>query len=137
LPEVALGAKLTRVEASSFDEKNDENPPKCKNVKSVESKKPPQRVATLAEYARQALSMAEFEQTETGEWFASIPGFVGLWAGGPTKEDARQELIEALWGWLTVRHDRGEALRLPPINGFTPSEIPSDFTLSEILKKAE
>jgi hypothetical protein len=72
-------------------------------AKLAENKKSSQRAATVAEYVRQALSMAEFEQTETGEWFASIPGFVGLWAGGPTKEDARQELIEALWGWLTVK----------------------------------
>jgi predicted RNase H-like HicB family nuclease len=106
-------------------------------VKLVENKKSPHRVATLVEYVRQALSMAEFEQTETGEWFVSIPGFVGLWASGSTEEHARQELIEALWGWLTVKHDRGEALLLPAIDGFTPSEIPSDFSLSEILKKAE
>jgi predicted RNase H-like HicB family nuclease len=106
-------------------------------AKLVENKKSSQRVATLGEYARQALSMAEFEQTETGEWFASIPGFVGLWASGPTEKGAQQELIEALSGWLTVKHDRGQALLLPAIDGFTPSEIPSDFSLSEILKKAE
>ncbi len=106
-------------------------------MKLVEKKRSPHRVATLAEYVRQALSMALFEQMETGEWFASIPGFVGLWATGSTEEHARQELIEAFWGWLTVNHERGEALLLPAIDGFIPSEIPSDFSLSEILKKAE
>jgi predicted RNase H-like HicB family nuclease len=106
---------------SEFDKKSRENPLRL-NVKLVENKKSPQRVATLAEYARQALSMAQFEHMETGEWFASIPRFVGLWATGPTEEHAREELIEAFWGWLTVKHDRGEAVRLPSIHGFAPSE---------------
>jgi hypothetical protein len=49
-------------------------------------------MATYPEYIRAAMRRARSEQTDEGEWFASIPGFDGLWAAGPSVEDAREQL---------------------------------------------
>ena len=54
---------------------------------------------TYAEYLQAAMEQAQFEQMEYGEWFASIPGFVGLWATGSTQDEARQELASTLPEW--------------------------------------
>ena len=62
----------------------------------------PQRVASYEEYLRQAMRRAEYERLDTGAWYARIPGFQGLWASGPTVEDTRNDLWEALDGWLFV-----------------------------------
>lgn len=51
---------------------------------------------------RAAVSKARLEKMENGAWFASIPGFEGLWATGPTEEKAREDLFEALDGWIMV-----------------------------------
>jgi len=45
---------------------------------------------------------AEYEKLDDGTFFARIPGFEGFWANGATVEDARNELYEALDGWLYV-----------------------------------
>lgn len=52
-------------------------------------------MATYLEYARAAMNRAEYEEMEDGEWYASIPGFEGLWAVGPTREDTREQLYRA------------------------------------------
>ena len=57
---------------------------------------------------------ASYEKIEDGTWFASIPGFVGLWASGSTVEDARRDLLEALDGWIEVCVKTGQ--RLPDID---------------------
>jgi predicted RNase H-like HicB family nuclease len=80
-------------------------------------------MATQLEYMREALKQAEFEQTENGTWFASIPGFDGLWAVGPTRESARLELFETLAGWLDV-HMRIGNNKAPEVNGMTLESSP-------------
>jgi len=80
-------------------------------------------MATYREYVQAAMRRATFEQTESGEWFAAIPGFDGLWVTGPTVEDTRNELAEALDGWITV-HTRDGKNPLPEIDGITPHDIP-------------
>ena len=59
---------------------------------------------------------ASYEQIEGGIWFASIPGFAGLWASGSSVEDARKDLIEALDGWIEV-WGKTTGSRLPDIDG--------------------
>ena len=63
---------------------------------------------------------------DSGEWFASIPGFDGLWVTGSTGEEARKELLEALEGWITV-HTRDGKNPLPEIDGITPDDFPEEF----------
>ena len=67
---------------------------------------------------------AQFEPMESGEWFASIPGFFGLWATGSTEDAARQELIATLYEWLRFPQPTGEPQHVPIVDGFTLSESP-------------
>lgn len=62
----------------------------------------PTRIASWNAYLHEAMRRAEYERLETGEWYVHIPGMPGLWATGPTVEDARTDLWEALDGWLFV-----------------------------------
>ncbi len=60
-------------------------------------------MATVLEYMRAAMRHAVIEPMEgEGEWFAYIPQLPGLWATGRSVEDAKQDLFEALDGWLHV-----------------------------------
>jgi predicted RNase H-like HicB family nuclease len=71
------------------------------------------KTLTLAEFLKVVMPKAEFELMDAGEWFASIPGFVGLWATGETKDEAREELTNALIGWMQVQ-SKGEAFPMSP-----------------------
>jgi predicted RNase H-like HicB family nuclease len=61
-------------------------------------------MATFLEYMDAAMRQARFDtlQDGSGEIYAHIPGFEGLWATGSTMEAARADLYRALDGWLTV-----------------------------------
>ena len=59
-------------------------------------------MSTVLEYLKAAMRKAEYEKLDDGTFYAHIPGFEGLWANGPTVEDARDDLYEALDGWLYV-----------------------------------
>ena len=50
-----------------------------------------------------AMHRAQYERTEDGAVFASIPGLDGLWATGQTVKEARWDLRDTLDGWLTVK----------------------------------
>ena len=76
-------------------------------------------MATYCEYLQAAMRHAKFEQMESGESFASIPSFDGLWVTGSTSEEVRKELLEALEGWITVPIRDGNN-PLPEIDGITP-----------------
>jgi predicted RNase H-like HicB family nuclease len=56
----------------------------------------------FAEYLAKAAEKAEYEKMETGRFFATIPGFKGLWADGVTVEATRRELLARLEGWLLL-----------------------------------
>lgn len=65
-------------------------------------------MATVLEYMRAAMSHAILEPLEgENEWFAHIPEFPGLWATGATQEEAKEDLYEALDGWLHVNAFHG------------------------------
>jgi predicted RNase H-like HicB family nuclease len=80
-------------------------------------------MATYLQYLNAAMKRAEFEQMENGDYFASIPGFDGLWAAGHTHEEAAQDLYSALDGWLDV-HLRVGRHSIPPIEGVDINSLP-------------
>lgn len=67
-------------------------------------------------YLDEAAQRAHYEQIEDGIWYASIPGFAGIWAAGFTKAAARRELREALVGWVHVHVEKG-GNPLPDVTG--------------------
>ena len=70
------------------------------------------------------MSHAVFEPLEDeGQWYAHIPGFGGLWAVGKTKEEAKQELLSALDGWLYVNATKGTG-SAPEVDGLSLSGLP-------------
>jgi predicted RNase H-like HicB family nuclease len=80
-------------------------------------------MATYLEYIRAAIRHAEIEKTEDGTWFASIPKFEGLWAIGPTRESAAQELCQTLDGWLDVHIKIGRE-EPPEVDGVKLHSMP-------------
>ena len=57
----------------------------------------------FAEYVKLAMSKATYKILEDDEgFFGSIPGFQGVWANAETLEACRDELAEALEGWILL-----------------------------------
>jgi predicted RNase H-like HicB family nuclease len=63
----------------------------------------PDSVTTVAQFLAGVMAKAQLEQLESGEWFASIPEFVGVWATGATEAAAREELKEVIIEWVRLR----------------------------------
>ena len=61
----------------------------------------------LTDYIAKAVEKADYEKMENGRFFATIPGFKGLWAQGKTVEAARRELISTLEDWVLISFRRG------------------------------
>lgn len=61
-------------------------------------------------YLNAAIKKTEYKKLETGEWFAEIPGFEGVWAGGESVEACREELIEVLEEWLILKIHDGDPI---------------------------
>ena len=59
-------------------------------------------------YRLKALRRAEIERLADGRYFASIPGFVGLWAEGKTAQAARRNLSARLPDWCEVHTKIGK-----------------------------
>jgi predicted RNase H-like HicB family nuclease len=62
----------------------------------------------LTDYIAKAVEKAEYEKMENGRYFATIPGFKGLWAQGKTVEKARRELISILEDWVLLAFRFGD-----------------------------
>ena len=56
----------------------------------------------LTEYIEKAMSLAKVEKTEDGRYFATIPGFKGLWADGDTRNGCLGELRSSFEEWLVI-----------------------------------
>ncbi len=80
-------------------------------------------MATYPEYVKATLRRANYEYLEGEGWFASIPGFDGLWAIGTSVEEAREHLIETIDGWIAV-HVRVGKNRLPDVDGVSLYDLP-------------
>ena len=71
----------------------------------------------LTDYIAKAVEKADYEKMENGRFFATIPGFKGLWAQGKTVEAARRELISTLEDWVLLSFRRGYPV--PVLRGVT------------------
>ena len=71
----------------------------------------------INEYVSAAMAASIVKKMEDGRYWASIPGFEGLWADGDTRKQCLNGLNNALEEWLVI------ALRvdddLPDINGIS------------------
>jgi predicted RNase H-like HicB family nuclease len=56
----------------------------------------------FSQYVDKAMRKAKYELIEDGTYFASIEGFQGLWGNGPSIEECRDDLKDALEGWLVL-----------------------------------
>lgn len=56
----------------------------------------------LTEYIHAAMRHAAYKMYKDGSFFATIPGFPGVWAHARTVEGGREELREVLEDWLLL-----------------------------------
>jgi predicted RNase H-like HicB family nuclease len=54
-------------------------------------------------YVERAMLRSETKQYPSGEWFAEIPGFPGVWASQPSEEATVEELRETLREWVLLK----------------------------------
>jgi len=80
-------------------------------------------VAALTEYLQAAMRHAEYERLDDGDWYAHIPGLVGLWASAKTVEDTRNDLFSALEDWLYINAYIAQ-LKLPEFDGVSIAAPP-------------
>lgn len=64
--------------------------------------------AVIEQYAHEAVKDAKIEVTETGELYASIPGFVGVWATGEDEDALMVELESVVRGWTMLKVRDGD-----------------------------
>ena len=57
----------------------------------------------FSEYVAKAMQLAEYEPIEDGTFFASIPGFEGVYGNAKTIEACREDLIGSLETWLVAK----------------------------------
>jgi predicted RNase H-like HicB family nuclease len=69
----------------------------------------------LTNYIHLVMRRAHFEIMENGRFYGSIPGFQGVWSEGASLEECRDELVEAIEGWLIVKLRCGD--ELPVVDG--------------------
>ena len=75
----------------------------------------------LTDYIAKAVEKADYEKMENGRFFATIPGFKGLWAQGKTVEAARRELISTLESWVLIAFRFGDSV--PVVGGIDFNKI--------------
>ena len=75
----------------------------------------------LTDYIHQVMRRAHFEIMEHGRFYGCIPGFQGVWSEGATLEECRDELVEALDGWLIVKLRCGDDV--PVVDGIDFNRI--------------
>ncbi len=56
----------------------------------------------INQFIDQNLKRAKYKILEDGTYFGEIPRLRGVWANAKTLEECRQELYEALEGWLLL-----------------------------------
>jgi predicted RNase H-like HicB family nuclease len=62
----------------------------------------------LTEYIQEALKRARYEIIDDEEpYYGEVPELQGVWATGKTLEECRENLMEAIEGWIIVRLQRG------------------------------
>ena len=72
----------------------------------------------ISDYLDAAMKRAHYEMIEDEEpFYGEISECQGVWATGANLEECRQNLLEALEGWLILGLQRG--LPIPVIDGIT------------------
>jgi predicted RNase H-like HicB family nuclease len=71
----------------------------------------------FADYLDKAMGHAQYEHIEDGTYFATIPGFEGLWANAPTQSECEKELRDVLEGWVLLGISKHEPI--PVVDGVT------------------
>ncbi len=69
----------------------------------------------LTRYIRATMEHARYEILEDGTFYGEIPGFQGVWANATTLEACREDLRDALEGWIVLGLRLGHSL--PVIDG--------------------
>jgi predicted RNase H-like HicB family nuclease len=81
----------------------------------------------IREYIEAAMKRASYEIIEDEEpYYGEVKDLAGVWASGKTLEDCRNNLAEAIEGWLLIRLSRG--LDIPPLDDITVSP-PREMTV--------
>ncbi|MQL51455.1 type II toxin-antitoxin system HicB family antitoxin [Desulfofundulus thermobenzoicus] len=76
----------------------------------------------IVEYINAALREARYEIIKDEEpYYGEVPSLEGVWATGKTLEECRQNLAEAIDGWIIIRLRKG--LPIPPVGGRSIEEI--------------
>ena len=68
----------------------------------------------LTQYVQGAMKRATYEVLSDGTLYGEIPGLRGVLANAPTLEECREELQEALEGWIILGLRLGH--RIPALN---------------------
>lgn len=69
----------------------------------------PSELSVLAErYAHAAVGYAVIKHLDSGEYFAAIPGFVGVWAASDQPEGLMEELEEVVREWTLLKLRDGD-----------------------------
>jgi predicted RNase H-like HicB family nuclease len=71
----------------------------------------------FSEYTQAALKRAKYEILESGTCMATVEGLPGVIATGKNIEECREDLIEVIEEWVTIRLQRG--LDIPTLDGHT------------------
>lgn len=71
----------------------------------------------LTDYIAAAMKRAKYKLLDDGTYFGEIPGFKGVWGNANSLDACRQELQEALEGWLLIGLQKNT--RLPVLNGIS------------------
>ena len=57
----------------------------------------------LTKYIEAAMRRAEYEKLSDGTYYGDIPGFQGVLGNAPSLEECREDLRDALEGWLALK----------------------------------
>jgi predicted RNase H-like HicB family nuclease len=57
----------------------------------------------LTKYIEAAMKLARYEIIEDGTYWGEIPDFEGVWGNATTLEECREDLRDALEGWLALK----------------------------------
>lgn len=71
----------------------------------------------FSEYTQAALKRSKYEILESGSYMATVEGLPGVIATGKNIEECREDLIEVIEEWITIRLQRG--LDIPALDGHT------------------
>ena len=72
-------------------------------------------IGMFSEYIQAALRRARYEPLDDGSYMATVEGLPGAIATGKTIEECREDLIEVIEEWVTIRLQRG--LDIPSMDG--------------------